>query len=244
MNPLHPRLFRQLAVRPARFCAGWAAAALLALAVPHAGAQSSAGGIYTCVDAQGRRITSDRPIMACNDREQRELSRSGTVVRVIGPTLTPKEREAEEARQRQAELDRQRGRDAIRRDEALVNRYPNQAAHDDGRKKALAQTQVVVNAAQARIDDLKAERKGLDEEMEFYKKDPSKAPAKVRQAIETNAEAIAVQERAIGAQQAERDRINAAFDEQLVRLRQLWQMQSSAGPANAPAATRPGGQGR
>ena len=244
MNPLHPRLFRQLAVRPARFCAGWAAAALLALAVPHAGAQSSAGGIYTCVDAQGRRLTSDRPIMACNDREQRELSRSGTVVRVIGPTLTPKEREAEEARQRQAELDRQRGRDAIRRDEALVNRYPNQAAHDDGRKKALAQTQVVVNAAQARIDDLKAERKGLDEEMEFYKKDPSKAPAKVRQAIETNAEAIAVQERAIGAQQAERDRINAAFDEQLVRLRQLWQMQSSAGPANAPAATRPGGQGR
>ena len=244
MNPLHPRLFRQLAARPARFCAGWAAAALLALAVPHAGAQSSAGGIYTCVDAQGRRLTSDRPIMACNDREQRELSRSGTVVRVIGPTLTAKEREAEEARQRQAELDRQRGRDAIRRDEALVNRYPNQAAHDDGRKKALAQTQVVVNAAQARIDDLKAERKGLDEEMEFYKKDPSKAPAKVRQAIETNAEAIAVQERAIGAQQAERDRINAAFDEQLVRLRQLWQMQSSAGPANAPAATRPGGQGR
>ena len=244
MNPLHPRLFRQLAARPARFCAGWAAAALLALAVPHAGAQSSAGGIYTCVDAQGRRLTSDRPIMACNDREQRELSRSGTVVRVIGPTLTAKEREAEEARQRQAELDRQRGRDAIRRDEALLNRYPNQAAHDDGRKKALAQTQVVVNAAQARIDDLKAERKGLDEEMEFYKKDPSKAPAKVRQAIETNAEAIAVQERAIGAQQAERDRINAAFDEQLVRLRQLWQMQSSAGPANAPAATRPGGQGR
>ena len=27
--------------------------------------------IYTCVDAQGRRITSDRPIAACMDREQR-----------------------------------------------------------------------------------------------------------------------------------------------------------------------------
>ena len=222
-------------------------AALLAGApawAQRAGGGEQAGSIYTCVDAQGRRITSDRPIMACNDREQRELNRSGTTKRVVGPTLTAKEREAEEARQREADLDRQRARDAIRRDEALVNRYPNQAAHDDGRKKALAQTQVVVNAAQARIDDLKAERKGLDEEMEFYKKDPSKAPAKVRQAIETNAEAIAVQERAIGAQQAERDRINAAFDEQLVRLRQLWQMQSSAGPANAPAATRPGGQGR
>ena len=221
-----------------------ASAAVLALWAPVASAQPATSSIYTCVDAQGRRITSDRPIMACNDREQRELNRSGTTKRVVGPTLTAKEREAEEARQREADLDCQRARDAIRRDEALLNRYPNQAAHDEGRKKALAQTQVVVNAAQARIDDLKAERKGLDEEMEFYKKDPSKAPAKVRQAIETNAEAIAVQERAIGAQQAERDRINAAFDEQLVRLRQLWQMQSSAGPANAPAATRPGGQGR
>ena len=34
--------------------------------------QEAVGGIYTCVDATGRRITSDRPIMSCIDREQRE----------------------------------------------------------------------------------------------------------------------------------------------------------------------------
>ena len=50
-------------------------AVLVGLSVP-AGAQSS---IYTCIDAQGRRITSDRPIPQCLDREQRELSRSGIV---------------------------------------------------------------------------------------------------------------------------------------------------------------------
>ncbi len=33
-------------------------------------AQQSA--IYTCTDAQGRRITSDRPIAACIDRPQRD----------------------------------------------------------------------------------------------------------------------------------------------------------------------------
>ena len=219
------------------------AAALLVLTASWAGAQtnSSVGGIYTCVDAQGRRLTSDRPILACNDREQRELNHSGTVKRVVGPTLTVKEREADEARQREADLNRQRARDAIRRDEALINRYPNQAAHDEGRKKALAQTQVVVDAAQSRIDDLMQERKGLDDEMEFYRKDPSKAPAKVRRAVEANAEALGAQQRAIAGQQAERDRINAQFDEQLARLRMLWQAHpNAAGPASAPAAVRPG----
>ena len=219
-----------------------ASAAVLALWAPVASAQPATSSIYTCVDAQGRRITSDRPIMACNDREQRELNRSGTTKRVVGPTLTAKEREAEEARQREADLDRQRARDAIRRDEALITRYPNQAAHDDGRKKALAQSQTIVDAAKDRIAELNQERKGLNEEMEFYKKDPSKAPAKVRRAVEANAEAQATQQRAIDAQQAERDRINAHFDAQLARLKTLWQAHpATSGPvaASAPAATLP-----
>ncbi|MFD1712628.1 DUF4124 domain-containing protein [Ottowia sp. GY511] len=219
-------------------------AAVVALWAPVASAQPATSSIYTCIDAHGRRLTSDRPILACNDREQRELNRSGTTKRVVGPTLTAKEREAEEARQREAELDRQRARDAIRRDEALITRYPNQAAHEHGRKNALAQSQTIVGAAKERIAELQQERKGLNEEMEFYKKDPSRAPAKVRRAIEANAEAIATQQRAIDAQQAERDRINARFDEQLARLKVLWAAQAKApgkapGGASAPAARTP-----
>ncbi|HPZ58812.1 MAG TPA: DUF4124 domain-containing protein, partial [Ottowia sp.] len=68
-----------------------------------------------------------------------------------------------------------------------------------------------------------AERKALDDEMEFYRKDPSKAPAKLRRGIEHNAQAAAEQQRAIAAQQAERDRINARFDEEARRLQPLWQ---------------------
>ena len=30
------------------------------------------GGVYTCVDAKGRRLTADRPIPECTDREQRQ----------------------------------------------------------------------------------------------------------------------------------------------------------------------------
>ena len=58
--------------------------------------------IYTCIDAKGRRLTADRPIAECLDREQKELSGNGTVRRTHGPSLTPVERAAQEDRDRKA----------------------------------------------------------------------------------------------------------------------------------------------
>ena len=77
---------------------------LVAIAMP-ALAQSAGqnrSGIYTCIDAKGRRITADRPIPECIDREQRELGSSGTVRRVVPPSYTAEER-ARIAAQRRAE---------------------------------------------------------------------------------------------------------------------------------------------
>ena len=192
-----------------------------------AGNAGVGGNIYTCIDAQGRRLTSDRPILACIDREQRVLSSSGTTLRVIKPTLTAAEREARDAREREAAIERQRAQNIIRRDQALVTRYPDKATHDAARQQALAQTQTVVDAAERRLAELAAERKALDDEMEFYRKDPSRAPAKVRRGIEDNAQAVATQQRAIAAQQDERQRINARFDEEAARLQQLWQAKAA-----------------
>lgn len=197
------------------------------------GKTGAAGSIYTCVDANGRRLTSDRPIMACIDREQRELNSSGTTRRVIQPTMTAAEREAHEAREREAAVERQRAQNIIRRDQALITRYPDKATHDAGRAEALAQTQIVVDAAEARIAELAKERKALDDEMEFYKKDPSKAPAKVRRGIEDNAQAVEAQRRAIAGQQEERNRINARFDEEAARLKQLWQAKADHAASSA-----------
>ena len=47
--------------------------ACLLLAVPAQAEQSLVQGIYTCTDAKGRKLTSDRPIPECHDREQRVL---------------------------------------------------------------------------------------------------------------------------------------------------------------------------
>jgi hypothetical protein len=109
---------------------------------------------------------ADRPILACIDREQRELGGSGTTRRVLEPSLSAAEREAA--------LSRQRARDMIRRDQALITRYPDPAAHDAARRAALAQTQAVVDAATQRIAGLAEKRKARDDEMEFYRRDPAR----------------------------------------------------------------------
>lgn len=231
-SPSHTR--RPVAPRaPGRWCALAACALLWGTtgALAQGSGTPAPAGIYTCIDAHGRRLTSDRPIPACIDREQRELNRDGTVRRIIPPTLTATEREAHEAREREAALKRQRERDIQRRDQALITRYPDKAAHDAGRAEELAQTQIVIQAAEHRITELGHERKALDDEMEFYRKDPSRAPVKVRRGIEHNTQAVAEQRRAILAQAAERDRINARFDEEARRLQALWQGRQPAAPA-------------
>jgi hypothetical protein len=206
--------------------------------------QPPAGGpsIYTCIDAKGRRLTSDRPITECLDRQQKELNSSGTVRRTIGPSLTATERAALEERERKAAEDRQREADERRVQKALLTRYPNQAAHDAERTNALKAAQDVIAAGQRRIAYLQDERKRLLQETEFYK-NAAKWPAKLKRQVEENEQQIAAQARFIDAQLEETRRINARFDEELTRLRMLWARAAAAstttGAAPASAPVRP-----
>lgn len=210
-----------------------------AMVTAWAGGAVAQQGIYTCVDGKGRRLTSDRPILECVDREQQELNPSGTVYRKIGPSLTAQERAALEARERQAAEERARQAEEKRRDRALLIRYPSKAVHDKERTEALHQVDEVIRAAQKRVTELAAQRKAINAEMEFYQKDPSKAPPLLKRQIEENAQSMSVQQRFIGDQDSEKKRINARFDDELVKLRQLWAL---SGPAvslpDAPPAAR------
>ena len=107
----------------ARGSSSWLGGALLAcgLLLP-AWAQAAEGSIFTCVDAHGRKFTSDRPIVECLDREQRELNQNGTVRRIIGPSLTASERAAVEERERKLAQDRQRQADERRVEKVLLLR--------------------------------------------------------------------------------------------------------------------------
>lgn len=188
-----------------------------------------AQSIYMCVDAQGRKLTSDRPILECIDREQSIMGSNGIIRNKLGPSLTAKERAEVEAKEKAAKEEQDRIAAERQRSRALLTRYPNKAAHDAGRKEALAPLQLNIQSTQSRINELEKTREGLLAEMEFYKKDPKKAPLKIRNQMDENTQAIATQRQAIATQEKEINRVNAMMDEELNRLTQSWN-------ANSPAA--------
>lgn len=201
---------------------GWLLAGCMGMAGVALAQTAPVNGIYTCVDGQGRRLTADRPIPECLDREQKVLNPSGSVAQKVGPSLTAAERAQEEARVKKETEERNRVMDERRRDKALLARFPNRAAHDIVRAKAIEDLKASTEAASHNLVELAAQRKKLDDEMEFYRKDPTKAPQNLRRQVEENSQNVAAQKRFIAEQDEEARRINGRFDEELVRLRQLW----------------------
>ena len=196
-------------------------------------AQASAQAIYTCVDAKGRRLTADRPIAECLDREQRELTPGGTVRRRIGPVPTAAERAADEEKVRKATEERNRLAEERKRERALLARYPNKAAHDKERATALVVADNAIAAARKNTGDLAAQRKKLDVELEFFKGDMAKVPPRLKRQLEENQHDAEAQERLIANQDNEKKRIIARFDEELARLRPLWAQRAPTATAVA-----------
>jgi len=183
--------------------------------------QLPAPEIYTCVDANGRKHTSDRRIAECADREQKILNPSGTVKARIAPTLTAQERSQLELKNKAEQADRAQLEEDKKRDRALLVRYPTVASHQKEREQALSQLVSIRQASMARTLELETERAKLAEDMAFYQKDPTKAPTKLRAKLAEIDDNLAMQRKFMADKVAEIERINARFDAELVRLKQL-----------------------
>lgn len=184
-----------------------------------AGAAQAA--IYTCVDAKGRRLTSDRPIAECMDREQTEVSPSGAK-RTLKPSLTAVEAAQEEEKARKAADEARRAAEEKQRQKLLLARYPDRAAHDSERSRALVAMDNVIAAANKRVGELHMQRAKLAQETEFYKADPSKLPPQLKRQIDEADQQMAAQQRFIASQDEEKRRVHARFDAELAQLQQLW----------------------
>lgn len=199
---------------------------------------ATAQGIYTCVDGKGRKITADRQIAECSDRIQQEVSPGGVVKRVLGPTLTDRELAAEEEKSKLQAAVRLRELEERRRNRALLLRYPNVAAHDKERALAMAQIDALFAMAQVRTQELAAQRSGIDADFEFYKKDPARAPAALVRRRDDNEGSVTEQKRYMAEQTLEKQRVNARFDDELGRLRQLWAAASAPQTGRLESSSR------
>ncbi|WP_427914434.1 DUF4124 domain-containing protein [Ramlibacter sp. MMS24-I3-19] len=197
-----------------------------------AGAQAR---IYSCVDANGRRLTADRPIMECLDREQKQYGENGTVKGRLPPSYTAQERAIEDEKIHQAQAAAQREAELRRRDRVLLNRYRDEASHQRERASSLARVDDAIAAGERRAIDLAQQRKDL-EQQSATTKNVAKAN-QLRRQLDENAENASAQQRLLAAQRDERQRIGSRFDEEFARLQVLWN--AAPVPGVTPAVARP-----
>ncbi|MDO9005449.1 MAG: hypothetical protein Q7V20_18545 [Aquabacterium sp.] len=209
----------------------WCVAVLGAVAILGATSAWAAPVIYSCDDGKGHKLTSDRPIQECLDREQRLLNKDGSHRQTVPPRMTAEEMAVYEDQQRLKAVKEAARKDAVRRDRNLMLRFPNEAAHNKGRVAALDDLRKAIAISEKRVAELQADRKTLATEAEFFQ---GKAmPFKLRSRIEDNEATQQAQRDIIVNQKAEMVRINALYDAELARLRRLW----AGAPLGSQAAT-------
>jgi hypothetical protein len=199
------------------------ALAFAAVDLPAQPTISSPPAIYSCSDADGRVISSDRPIPACARRPMRELNADGSLRRIIAPPLT-KEQERE-----QAALDKQRRDDAWTRkvqqsrDRNLLLTFEDERSLESMRRRGLADIDHELRLATQRILSLDKELKIAQEAAATWKtENPRKQlPFPYQQRITDAANAILAEDALIADRHAERERVNSRFDADARRLREL-----------------------
>jgi hypothetical protein len=191
--------------------------------------------LYVCTDARGRTITGDKPPAECADRAVRELRLDGSVRRVIEPPLTPEQKAAREAEAKRQRDEAEKQRAQMRRDLALLETYASEAEIEETRNRALGSRQQLIDRAQQRLLEHQKDRKKLEAEAEFYAK--REMPDKLKRSFDGNASLMRSEQRIIDEVRADMDRVNARFDAELKRWRDLvtsgaQPVQRSSGTAN------------
>ena len=225
-------------------------AALGGLLSPQGAGAADAGSprIFQCVLADGRKLTSDKPIAECMTvgKPQRELNKDGSEKAIVEAPPTEDEKAERERIRRQRDAERTAQEIEIRRDRDLLKRYPNEAAHAKARERALDDVASSVRSSEARIKLLLQERKPLDDEKEFYV--GKSMPNKLKLALDANDAALEAQRSLVQNQQTEIVRVNNNFDTELARLKKLWggamlgtvaAANASSAPVTATVARRP-----
>lgn len=185
--------------------------------------------IYTCKDANGKTVTSDRPLPECQGREGRVLSGQGTTVKRIEAPLTPEQIVAREAAEQKKRAEEERRREQLRKDKALLNTYASLDDIESKRQRALSQVEREAREAERRISLLERQASENRSEADFYKK--KAMPSDLKRRLDENEAALKAEKNLFGQKKDEVAQVNVKFDEDKKRYLDLIGAASASQPA-------------
>jgi hypothetical protein len=199
----------------AALAAGFLLLPVLAGAQPQ-GASSS----FRCVGTDGKKYYGSTVPPQCIGQPVEQLNNQGVVIKRFDAQASAAEREKkaaeEEERKKREAVTKEEGR----RNRALLATYNDEKDIEAARVRALRDNEAAVKDVEKRIGGLKTRLTELKKELDFYT-GKNKPPAKLAEDIRSTEFDIQTQEELKAAKQKEVDQINARYDSDRKRYREL-----------------------
>jgi hypothetical protein len=224
------------------------AAALARLALPLAGATLAAvvllallpvpaarAATYKWVDDKGVVHYTDKVPPEAVNKGNVELNKQGVPIRKTDPALTPEQRRQRELQEEQQRLIARQNEEAARRDRALLSSYTTEAEIELSRRRGLQTIESIIQSALAYSEQLAKRKVQLVAQRESYGDKP--VPLAVERELASIEAESARQAELIAQKRREVVALEARYDADKKRWRELSAPSEAPAPAPAPAAT-------
>ena len=176
--------------------------------------------LYKYTDpATGRTIYTDKVPVDQAGKANEQLSGQGMVVKRNEAAPTAEQIAAREAQRKRKLEEDIAAKEEKRKNQALLNTYPSEKEIDEARERALKANEDAVKDAERKLADAQKRKKALAGESEFYAKRPM--PAQLKQDIQLNEVEQKALAELVEKKKQEIDAINARYDEDLRRYREV-----------------------
>jgi hypothetical protein len=213
----------------------WSAAACFAAWLALGTLPAAAAGMYKWTDDQGTVHYSDQMPAEGVNKGGVVIDKQGRQVKKIDPLLTPaqaKAKEAEDERLRQIAKGQE---DRSRRDIALTHSYTSEEEIDFARNRALLAVESQLKSAETYIADLTRRQQELKKDKVAYGTKP--VPPTLDSELSGLDEELARQDKVLAQRRAEITAINAKYESDKLRWREIRSDQTK--PAGPSASNTP-----
>ena len=220
----------------------WSAAACFAAWLALGALPAVAAGMYKWTDDQGMVHYSDQMPADAVNKGGTVFDKQGRQIKKIDPTLTPAQIKAKEAEDEHLRQLAKAQEEKSRRDIALTHSYTSEEEIDFARSRALLAIESQLKSAETYIADLTKRQQELKKDKLAYATKP--VPATLDNELTALDEELARQDKVLAQRRAEIAAINAKYESDKLRWREI---RSDQGKPPSPAASNtppaPAGKG-
>jgi hypothetical protein len=175
---------------------------------------------FRCVGTDGKKYYGSTVPQQCLGQPVEQLNPQGMVIKRFDAAASAAEREKkaaeDEERKKREIITKEEGR----RNRALLATYNDEKDIEQARARALKDNEAAVKDVEKRIGGLKTRLGELKKELDFYS-GKNKPPAKLAEDIRSTEFDIQTQEDLMAAKKREVDQINARYDSDKKRYKEL-----------------------